>query len=125
MRDLVEAAVKDFNRTIGIGDLPFPDAGVMEFSFNHGGTFYIKITDNGVLFYLLREVADHSIDVTSIKALELCHYNQSRKYDTQCALKDSNQLIFIVFMTAEALNGPEIENILQHLMKLHDTLSPT
>ena len=123
MRELVEAAVKDFNRTLGIDDLPFPESGLMEFAFQRGGTFYIKTTDKGALFSLVREMPDHSLDGIVFQALELCHFNQSRKYDTQCALKDSNQLLLNVFMAAESLTGPEIENILQHLMKLHDSLS--
>ncbi|MTI14154.1 type III secretion system chaperone family protein [Sansalvadorimonas verongulae] len=125
MRDLVESAVKNFNRTLGIGELPFPDTGIMQYTFGQGGTFFIELHEKGVLMHLLREIPDHSLDEAGPKALELCHYNQSRKFDTQCALKDGNQLVFITFMTVEKLNGPEIENVLQHLMKLQDSLLPS
>lgn len=125
MRELLESAVKDFNRTLGIADLPFADNGIMQYTFGQGGTFYIEEHEQGVLLHLLREIPDHSLDQAGPKALELCHYNQSRKFDTQCALKDGNQLLFIVFMTVEKLNGPEIENVLQYLMKLHDSLLPS
>ncbi len=124
MPDFVEDAIHDFNRTLNISNMPIPENGVIDFSFERGGNFFIKITDSGVLFYLIRELADHSIDALSKIALTLCHFNQSRKFDTQCALKDSNQLVFIVFMPSEELSGQKIENILQHLMKLHDVLSP-
>ncbi|WP_281646117.1 hypothetical protein [Parendozoicomonas sp. Alg238-R29] len=125
MRELVESAVQDFNRTLGIGDLPFPNNGIMQYAFGQSGTFFIELNDKGVLMHLLREIPDHSLDQSGPKALELCHFDQSRKFDTQCALKDGNQLVFIAFMTVDKLSGPEIENVLQYLMKLHDSLAPS
>ena len=53
MRELVESAVKDFNRTLGIADLPFPDNGMMQYAFGQGGTFYIELRERGVLLHLL------------------------------------------------------------------------
>ena len=122
MREIVELAVNDFNRTLRIGELPFPDNGLMQYAFGQSGTFFIELQEKGVLMHLLREIPDHSLNEAGPKALELCHFNQSRKFDTQCALKDGNQFVFITFMTAEKLNGPEIESVLQHLMKLQDSL---
>ncbi len=123
MNDLVKNAIFDFNKTLGITDLDLPDHGVVDFSFATGDRFFIKNCDGGALFCLMRDVPDYAIDVLSSKALALCHFDQSRKFDTQCALKDGHQLIFIVSLAEEVLSGPEIENTLQFLMKLHDSLS--
>ena len=125
MQELVESAVKDFVRTLGADEISFPESGMLEFSFEQSGTFHIELCDGGALFYLLRELPDFGIELAAEKALVLCHPTQSQKFDTHCALKDANQLIFLVFMAAEKLNGPEIESVLQYLMKLHDVISPS
>ncbi len=123
MNDLVKNAIDDFNKTLGVAHIDLPDHGVVDFSFATGDRFFIKSCDGGALFFLIRDLPDYAIDTLCSKALTLCHFDQSRKFDTQCALKDGHQLIFIVSMAAEVLSGPEIENILQYLVKLHDTLS--
>ncbi|CAM3537882.1 hypothetical protein [Parendozoicomonas haliclonae] len=120
MRERIDDAVKDFNRTLGIQGVGLPESGIMDFAFESGSRFFIKLQENGVLLYLLREIPDFSIDSSSLKALTLCHHQQSRKFDTQCALKDGNQLIFIVSLSSDAITGPDIEVVLQHLMKLQD-----
>ncbi len=124
MREQVEAAVKDFHRTMGV-DMSLPESGRVQHAFETGGTFYIELVEKGVAFYLLREHPEHNINAILEKALELCHFNQSRKFDTQCGLKDGNQILFMVFMTTERITGPDIESILQHLMKLQEILSPS
>ena len=124
MHDLLKVAVQDFTKTLGINDFDFDMNDVVDFSFEGGDRFSIKSIDNSALFYLSREIGDHYVDTLSKKALVLCHYEKSRKFDTQCVLKDSNQLIFLVTASPKDLNGPKIENILQYLMKLHDSLSP-
>ncbi len=125
MQELVEAAIQDFNQTLGIKNMPLPESGPLQFSFEQGGTFYIEPCEGGVLFYLVRELPDFGIETSAEKALILCHSNQSQKFDTQCALVDSNQLVFLVFVTPERLGGPQIESILQYLMKLQDTANPS
>ncbi|MCL6270560.1 hypothetical protein M3P05_11560 [Sansalvadorimonas sp. 2012CJ34-2] len=125
MQELVESAVKDFVRTLGADDIAFPESGILQFSFERLGTFYIELGEGGALFYLVRELPDFGIEQSAEKALILCHSDQSQKYDTQCALMKTNHLLFLVFVTAEKLNGQEVESILRYLMKLHDVLAPS
>ncbi|MCY4472649.1 MAG: hypothetical protein OXC07_07520 [Kistimonas sp.] len=122
MRNMVELAVEDFNKTLGIESMPLPESGVMQFAFSHGGSFFIECTRDGALMYLLRECNEHGMSEIMEKALDLCHFSASRKFDTQCALKDQNSLVFVVHRKFEDISGPEIEKCLQHLTRLHDSL---
>ena len=123
MHNQIELAVEEFNKTLGIEKMPFPASGTIEFSFSRGGRFFIETTGDGALLYLLRECNEHNMPEIMEKALDMCHFSSSKKFDTQCALKDQNSLILAVYRRFEDISGPEIEKSLQHLMSLHDKLS--
>ena len=120
MADRMDLAVQDFAKTLGINELSFPASGVIHCTFEQAGDFFLEKLGDGILLYLVREVADFQLGAVARKALSLCHFNNSQIFDIQCALKDSNQLLFLVFVTEDRLDGRFVDKALNALVRLHD-----
>ena len=97
MRDNVADAVSSFAKTMGLENIKFPESGVMQFSFDNAGIFFIEDKEEGAAFYLLRELHEYNLNDTMHKALLLCHYKQNHTFDVQSALSESSKLIFLIW----------------------------
>ena len=122
MHATIANAVKDFAKTMGMANISIPESGVLQFFFERAGNFLVEEKEEGAVFYLMREVPEHSLADKLNKALRLCHYKESHSFDVQTALFEGNHLIFLVWSPYIEATGPKIESILQHLVKLHDKL---
>ena len=121
MRDIVASAVADFARTMDVDNLELPDNGdAVCFAFDTAGQFFIEYDDAGLYLCLAREVPEYDAAEKAANAFLLCHYKNSRKYDTQMAIKDGNQMILLAYLAQDQVTGPEVEAVLQHLVQLHD-----
>ncbi len=125
MKDIVASAVADFARTMDVDNLNLPDNGdAVCFAFDAAGAgqFFIEYDDLGLYLCLAREVPEYDAAEKAVSAFRLCHYKNSRKYDTQMAIKDGNQMILLAYLAQEQVTGPEVEAVLQHLVQMHDRI---
>lgn len=123
MNNIVENAVADFARTMDLDSLNIPDNGdALCFEFDESGQFFIEYDDAGLYLFLMRDVAEYEAAEKAVTAFVLCHYKNSQKYDTQMAIKDSNQIILLVYLANDQVTGPEVEAVLQHLVQLQDKI---
>ncbi len=123
MKDIVASAVADFARTMDVDNLDLPDNGdAVCFAFDAAGQFFIEYDDLGLYLCLARDVPEYDAAEKAASAFQLCHYKNSRKYDTQMAIKDGNQMILLAYLAQEQVTGPEVEAVLQHLVQMHDRI---
>lgn len=120
MDKTVTEAVRGFAATMGLNQLDIPESGLLQFSFEEAGTFFIEIREEGVAFYLLREVPDYELNDRVSTALRLCHYRENHRFDVQTALHEHSGLIFLIWLYPQRIDVPRIEQVLQHLVQLHD-----
>ena len=115
-------AVSGFAKTMGLNDLQLPDSGIIKFSFEETGVFFIEDQEEGTAFYLLREQPEYVVNSRIKKAFYLCHYKRSHSFDVQSALHEQSNLIFLTRVTHEKITLPVIEEILRHLVGLHEKI---
>ncbi|MBF0103644.1 MAG: hypothetical protein HQK77_22320, partial [Desulfobacterales bacterium] len=56
------------------------------------------------------------------KALVLCHYNHEYAYPVQAAFREDRWLIFLTRITSTEFSLPVLEQVLELLTNLHNTL---
>ncbi|MCY4178319.1 MAG: type III secretion chaperone SycN [Endozoicomonadaceae bacterium] len=116
----VAEAVSGFAKTMGLNNFKIPSSGIIQFSFENGGTFFVEDKDQGTAVYLLRELPEHEVDDKATLALQLCHYKESRSFDVQSALYDTSKLVFLIWLPHAEISTPKIEEALQHLVRMHE-----
>lgn len=120
MHSNVADAVLGFAKTMGLENFKLPKSEVIQFAFENGETFFIEDKDHGTIFYLLRELQEYDMDDKINKALQLCHYKESRGFDVQSSLYDASKLLFLICLSHEEITTPKIEEALQHLVRIHE-----
>jgi len=120
MREVVANAVSGFAKTMGLENLTFPESGIMQFAFQKAGTFYVEDKDEGTALYLLKELSEYELADNLRRALIACHYKESRMFDVQCALHEGSHLVFLIWLHHEQVTIPKVEEVLCHLVTMHE-----
>ncbi len=123
MQDVVADAIKGFAKTMGLENLQIPSSSILKFSFENAGTLFVEDQESGTVFYLVRELAEYNLNEKLTKALQLCHYKESRNYDVQCALHESSKLVFLTWLSHQEITTSAIDALLIHLNNLHEKIA--
>ncbi|NJN46462.1 MAG: hypothetical protein HC808_08285 [Candidatus Competibacteraceae bacterium] len=111
----------EFGHSMGMGDLTWPDSGVVVLEFESRGELYLEDRDDALLVYLVRNIDTRGGTLNLLKnALQLCHYRQVLPYVVQVGLRGESSLVFLIRLPANEANLPELERVLDTLTNLHD-----
>ncbi len=119
--DWVEDTVNSFGRNMGIENLAFNENNLVCLDIEKMGTLYIEVLEEKVLVYLSREIPLHQ-EIDLKKAMALCHYNEKHPVVVNPCMKDDRQMIFLASIPAADFALPLLENTVNHLDKLHNSL---
>ena len=120
--DWRDEIVSDIGRGMGIEGLDFGDSGIISFEFESRGNLYMEKQDEGVLIYLMQSISRFDAMATLIAALASCHYTRSTAFPIQAGLKGDEELTFLVYLENEAFSPPNIEKVIELLIKQFDQL---
>lgn len=120
MNVLYQGLLTEWGESLGLGQLIWPDSGVITLSFEQRGTLYLEQRDTALLVYLARELDRWKDTLETLKlALRMCHYRENLPYPVQVGLKGESSLVFSVRFNTESTTLPELEYAVELLTRLH------
>ncbi len=115
--DWRNTVVADIGRGMGIEGLGFGASGVISFEFESRGTLFMELQEEGVLIYMIRQIPQFDTSGLLMSALKACHYTRSLSFPLQAALKQDNELVFMVYLINEAFTIPNAEGVIELLTR--------
>ena len=121
--DWKDEVIADVGRGMGVEGLDFSGSGVIKFAFERRGDLYIESREDGVLFYLTRQISRHDCLDILTQALKGCHYSQTIKFPLQVGLQGEDDLYLCSFLENESFNRPNIEGVMEMIGEQFDKLT--
>ena len=121
--DWRDQMIADVGRGMGLEGLDFSGTGVIKLEFERRGDLYIETREDGVLFYLIRQISHHDCLDILIQALKACHYSQSMRYPLQVGLQGDEDLFLCSFLINESFSRPNIEGVMQMMGEQFDKIT--
>jgi len=115
--------LEEFGHSLGIEGMLWPESGAVRLEFEKRGVLWLESIDDALMVCLVRELGPGDDRARIFRqALGACHYRQGLPYVVQPGLRGESSLTLAARLDSPGITLPTLEQVLELLTELHDSL---